>query len=344
MSTHVVVVSGGPGMEHGVSLRSASCLIAGLRSCGYIVTALVCARDGRWLSPSESEVQIASGIGVETGEFSPLQAMQRWICASDLVFPCMHGQWGEDGCLQGALEILGVPYVGCGVTASSLCLDKASFKHLLAGVGVAHVDAVELSITEYRSQPMRLAHALAQRHETAMIVKPTSGGSSIGVSKATTAEELSSSLEFAFRHDSRVLVEEAITGVRELAVGVVEYGSTLRLSEIAEEINAGRILDFDAKYSATSTVWTEVPAKLPSHIIRDLHDTAERVFRAVRGRGLARIDFFYVEANDELLINEVNTSPGLTTASTFPRQWAASGVPFPELLRNIVTNALGQAR
>jgi D-alanine-D-alanine ligase len=262
------------------------------------------------------------------------------LASVDVVFPVLHGAYGEDGTIQGLLEIAGVPYVGAGVLASAAGMDKEFTKKLLEAEGLP----VGRHTVLRGSQPT-LSAAQRERLGLPVFVKPARGGSSIGVSRVSTWEELPTAVARARRHDPKVIVEGAIAD-RELECGVLEFpDGTVQASAVGEIRVAGvrgrddSFYDFATKY-LDDAAELDVPAKLDDDVADVVRQLAIRAFTAIDCQGLARVDFFLTE--DGPLLNEVNTMPGFTTISMFPRMWAASGVDYPTLLATMVDTALAR--
>ena len=271
---------------------------------------------------------------------TPLAAAAEILASVDVVFPILHGPYGEDGTIQGLLELAGLPYVGAGVLASAAGMDKEFTKKLLAVEGLPIGDYAVL-----RSRQDRPAAEDLDRLGFPMFVKPARGGSSIGVSRVTAAAELPGAIAQARRHDPKVILEAEIRG-RELECGVLEFpDGSLGASTIGEIRVAGvsgredGFYDFDTKY-LDDAAELDVPADVDDAVADSLRDLAIRTFTALDCQGLARVDFFLTE--DGPVVNEINTMPGFTTISMYPRMWAASGVDYPTLVATMVETALAR--
>jgi D-alanine-D-alanine ligase len=253
----------------------------------------------------------------------------------DVVFPVLHGPYGEDGTIQGLLELAGVPYVGAGVFASAAGMDKEFSKKLCAAAGLPIGDYVVLR----PGQSAPTANDL-DRLGFPLFVKPARGGSSIGVSRVSAESGLASAIADARRHDPKVIVEAAIEG-RELECGVLEFpDGSVRASTIGEiRVPGVGVYDFDTKY-LDDAAELDVPAALDDHVAKTLQSLAIRTFTALDCQGLARVDFFLTDSGP--VVNEINTMPGFTTISMFPRMWGASGVDYPTLLGTMVQTALAR--
>jgi D-alanine-D-alanine ligase len=356
----VAVLFGGRSSEHAISCVSAGSILRNLDPERFEVVAVGITPDGSWvLTDGDPEalaitnrqlptVSAASGTELalsadplRAGQLVSLSPSGAEVLASvDVVFPVLHGPYGEDGTIQGLLELAGVPYVGAGVLASAAGMDKEFTKKLLVAEG--------LPIGEYavlRASDPELDADQRARLGLPAFVKPARGGSSIGVSRVTGWEELPAAIEYARRHDPKVIVESAIVG-RELECGVLEFPDGTMQASIVGEIRVAGVrgredafYDFATKY-LDDAAELDVPAKIDDDVSDTLRDLAIRAFKSIDGSGLARVDFFLTE--DGPLINEVNTMPGFTKISMYPRMWAANGVDYQTLLSTMVDTALAR--
>jgi D-alanine-D-alanine ligase len=306
----VAVLAGGRSSEHEVSLESAAAVRKGLADAGHDVIDVLLARDGTWSCGGDA-------VLLEPG---------RGLLGCDVVWPVLHGPFGEDGSVQGLLELVDVAYVGAGVLASAVCMDKLVFKDLMKAHGIPQVDYVAVRLGE--DSPLAAP----------AFVKPSRLGSSVGISKATDDGELRTAIATAFAHDPRVIVEALSPGMEvECAVLGNDDPEASQPGEIV--VNADWY-DYEAKYTPGG-MDLQVPARLGEDVRERVRELAVEVFRMVGCEGLARVDFF-VEDGDRVLVNELNTMPGFTPTSVYPKLWELSGVPFPELSDRLV--ALGVER
>ena len=356
----VAVVFGGRSNEHAISCVSAGSILRNLDPDRFEVTAIGITPAGSWVLTDGNpdaltisdrqlpEVSAASGTELalpadpgRRGQLVSLQPAAGEVLASvDVVFPVLHGPYGEDGTIQGLLELAGVPYVGAGVLASATGMDKEFTKKLLAAEGLPIADHVVLRPSRPTLHPEE-----RERLGLPVFVKPARGGSSIGVSRVAAWDELAAAVANARRHDPKVIVEAAVGG-RELECGVLEMpDGTVEASTLGEIRVAGvrgredAFYDFATKY-LDDAAELDVPAKVDDDVADAVRQLAIRGFRAIDCQGLARVDFFLTE--DGPVINEINTMPGFTTISMFPRMWAASGVDYPTLLATMVETALAR--
>ena len=335
----VAVVYGGRSSEHAISCVSAGSILRHLDPGRFDVVPVGIARDGSWLRADVDPGELAIADGrlpeVSGGSDTPLAQAGAILASVDVVFPILHGPYGEDGTIQGLLELAGLPYVGAGVFASAAGMDKEFAKKILAAEGLPVGDFVVLR--PHQSCP---AAADLERLGFPLFVKPARGGSSIGVSRVAGPDELADAIAEARRHDPKVVIEAAIDG-RELECGVLEFpDGSVKASTIGEiRVPGVGVYDFETKY-LDDAAELDVPAALPDTDVTLLQDLAIRTFNALDCQGLARVDFFLTA--DGPVVNEINTMPGFTTISMYPRMWAASGVDYPTLVGTMVETALAR--
>lgn len=344
----VAVVYGGRSSEHAISCVSAGSILRNLDPGRFEVVPIGIARDGSWLredvDPDDLTISDGKLPEVRGGQGSPLDHVGEILAGVDVVFPILHGPYGEDGTIQGLLEMAGLPYVGAGVLASAAGMDKEFAKKLMAAEGLPIGDYLVLRPGRNQPVPEDLA-----RLGLPLFVKPARGGSSIGVSRVTEAGDLTAAITAARRHDPKVIIEAGIDG-RELECGVLEFpDGTVRASTIGEIRVAGAaddspdgspdFYDFETKY-LDDAAELDVPAQVDDRTEKLLQDLAIRTFSALDCQGLARVDFFLTK--DGPVINEINTMPGFTTISMYPRMWGASGMDYPTLLGTMVDTALAR--
>ena len=322
----VVVLAGGRSSEHEVSLSSGAAVRDGLLAGGHRVISVEIGRDGRWRRDGE-ELSVTPGAG---------------LLGADVVFPVLHGPYGEDGTVQGLLEMLDVAYVGAGVTASAVCLDKVLFKELMSTVAVPQVDYRGVRARRFAAAR---AEVLGELGELGLpvFVKPAHLGSSVGIVKVSEPSALEGALESAFGHDSLVIVEALGVGV-EVECAVLESpagaaGPGALASEPGEILLAGEWYDYAAKYTPGG-MELGVPAGISEGARERVRELAVQSFLAGGCEGLARVDFFV--AGERVLVNELNTMPGFTPTSVYAKLMAASGVPYPELLERLCHLALAR--
>ena len=365
--TRVAVVFGGRRAEHAISCVSAGSVLAALDPERYEVVPVGITRDGRWVLHDGAALAIEGGrlpevtdgtavslVGDPAGRGLAVldagQAIGR-LTEVDVVFPVLHGAYGEDGTIQGLLEMSGLPYVGSGVFASAASMDKEFTKKLLAAAGIPQGDHVVLrdSSGALCPDPAVLDEAARERLGLPVFVKPSRAGSSIGITKVTDWAQFPEAVATAAAVDAKVIVEAAIPG-REIECGVLAgVGGGLPEASLPAEIRlrpGTDWYDFDAKY-LEDAVEFDIPAQLTPEQTAAVQELSRRAFLAMDCAGLARVDFFLSTdpetGADRWVVNEVNTMPGFTPISMFPRMWAASGVSYPELVDRLVASALDGA-
>ena len=357
----VAVVFGGRSSEHAISCVTAGSVLQAIDPSRYDVVPIGIATDGRWVlesadpgrlrlesaerlpsvDESAAPVMLAQGASATDLVVTEPSAPPRTLGEVDVVFPLLHGPWGEDGTIQGMLEMAGVRYVGAGVLASAVSMDKAFMKVVLAAAGLPVMPYTTLTAQQWAANAAGCAERVA-RLGFPSFVKPARGGSSIGISKIHDASELGEAVEEAMRHDPKVLVEAAAQGAREVECGVLQaLDGTPETSVPAEIKVAGdhEFYDFAAKYLPEEHTELQVPADLPLDCADQVRAMSARAFEAVGCEGLARVDFF-LRPDGSLVVNEINTMPGFTPTSMFPRMWAASGVPYADLVDRLIRLAL----
>lgn len=356
----VALLFGGRSSEHGISCATAAGVLSAIDRERFEVVPIGITPTGAWtLQPDDPELfalraelpEVAdNGTRVRLPDvagsraFTVVEADGATRSVDiDVVFPILHGRFGEDGTVQGALELLGVPYVGNGVLASALAMDKHMAKTVLAAHGIEVAPWVALTPDAWARQRAELESRIREL-ELPVFVKPSRAGSSVGVTKVADWVELDAAVEIAFAEDFTVLVEAAVTG-RELECAVLEGrdGAAPRTSVAGEIVVTGRdFYDFEAKYLDPDAAQLVCPAPLDEARLIELQRIAAQSFAAIGGAGLARVDFFV--DGDRFVVNEVNTMPGFTPISMFPTCWQASGVSYPELITELIELGLASIR
>lgn len=351
----VGVVFGGRSGEHAVSLVSARSVMEAIDRQRYEVVPIGISREGRWIAGADAMGELEErlppstpaallpepGAGAALQRVSPGAGGARTlapITELDVIFPVLHGPMGEDGTIQGLLELADVPYVGCGVLASAVGMDKAAFKDVMRANGVPVVEHVLLT----RRQVLADAGACADRVEAALdypvFCKPANMGSSVGVVKATDRASLLAGLAEAARWDRRLIVERGVHA-REIEISVLG-NEEVRASVPGEIVPCHDFYDYEAKYETGDDSERIIPAVLPEGLGERLQEVAVRAFRLIDGAGLARVDFLLERGTRAFYLNEVNTLPGFTSISMYPKLWEASGVTYPELIDRLIQLAI----
>lgn len=360
----VGVIFGGRSGEHEVSIRSARAVIEAMDATKYEVVPIAITKEGNWLAPAAAAellplpTQQLLSSGTRSGKKEDVTILGDPSRAGlvrlsnngdraeaiDVVFPVLHGTYGEDGTLQGLLEMAAVPLVGCGTLASACGMDKVTMKALFRNARLPICEYAWFLRTEWESEPEKVSRRIMRSIGFPAFVKPANLGSSVGISKATDAATLARSVELAARYDRKIIVETAVEG-RELECAVIgnDKPQASLPGEYVIHDEAARFLDYTEKYSSTGNVEFVVPAKVSKATVRKIQRMAVRAFQAIDGSGLSRVDFF-LQRDGELLVNEINTLPGLTDVSGFPKMWEASGNPFPRVIDQLIEFAMERHR
>ena len=354
----VGVIFGGRSGEHEVSIRSARAIVEAIDRRKFEVVPIAITEAGKWLAPAQSaqllpaavhsllpsKTHTASGEVALLGDPShkgliALESNEQSFSGEklDVVFPALHGPFGEDGTLQGLLEMADVPYVGCGVLASACGMDKVTMKSLFVQAGLPICKHVWFLRSQWRNDPAKVIRKVTTDIGLPCFVKPANLGSSVGVSRATDKQSLTNAIDLAAEYDRKIIVEEELVA-REIECAVLgndEPKASLPGEYVIYD-EAARFLDYTEKYASTGNVSFVVPAPLSKSMMTKIQRMAIRAFQSVDGSGLARVDFFLPRNGGELVINELNTMPGLTEVSGYPKMWEASGLSFPKLLETLI--------
>ncbi len=366
----VAVLFGGQSSEHEVSRVSAQSVIDNIDKLKYDVEMIGITKDGQWLTYEGPTEKIGSGEWQEIAERQLIeQASQRQLlieqykgdadggdeaytavipnnsargiiadCAKapiDVVFPVLHGCNGEDGTIQGLFELAGIPYVGCGVLGSSVGMDKAYTKIIFEKEGLPQGDYLVFSRKQVYYQNDDVVKQVEGRLTYPCFVKPSNAGSSVGVNKANNRDELIRALDIAAKNDRRILVEEFING-REIECAVLGNDCPIA-STVGEVVPYNDFYDYEAKYQVGDSSRVVIPAEnLPTETVEKIREYAVRAFKCLDCAGLSRVDFFVHKVTGEIYINEINTLPGFTQISMYPKLWAQSGIPYPELIDRLI--------
>lgn len=333
MKKVAAVLFGGASGEHEVSIKSAFSILSNIDYEKYNVKPIYINKENKWFeqgllqSPPQAESQI---VVTHSNEYDPFQLNSD----VDVVFPITHGPFGEDGHFQAILEIMNVPYVGCDVLSSAIGMDKAVMKDIFAANEIPQGLYMYFYETEFLSSQESVLTSIEEGLKYPCFIKPANLGSSVGINKARNRSELINALEVAFRHDSKVVVEEFIKA-REIEIGVLG-NNPYTLSSVGEISTTADFYDYEAKYVSTNQNQINIPANIPSNIESQIKDLAVKVANAINVKGLSRIDFFYDEINNRVLINEINTLPGFTKHSMYPMLFDHIGISYKELISNLL--------
>ena len=350
----VGVIFGGRSGEHEVSLVSAASVLHALDREKYDVVPVGIAPDGRWISSP-------SALSMLTGKQSLEQEAERVLVPEpnrqalisatggmldplplDVVFPLVHGTYGEDGTLQGLLELANIPYVGAGVLGSAVGMDKIVQKQLFAHAGIPVPTYQGYASGEATNHPLRVVKDVERSFHYPVFVKPANTGSSVGISKAHDRRELKEAMEVAAQYDRKIIVEQAVPDAREIELSLLGNDDPVA-SVPGEIIPSNEFYDYDAKY-VDGKSRAVIPAPLPRAVVRRLQTFAVRAFRVIDCAGMARADFFVVRRTNRIYLNELNTIPGFTSISMYPKLWEASGMSYRELLDRLIALAMERHR
>ncbi len=360
----VGVIFGGRSGEHEVSVRSARSVIEAIDKSKYDVVPIAITKEGNWLGPAAAAQLLPESTQrrLSNAKFSDdkndvallgdpsrnglvrLDAGDKSVERLDVIFPVLHGTYGEDGTLQGLLEMAAIPFVGCGTLASACGMDKVTMKALFKEAGLPICRYTWLLRPDWESDPNKVTRRIAREIGFPCFVKPANLGSSVGVSKATDKASLARAIELGARYDRKIMVEEEVVG-REIECAVMgndEPRASLPGEYVIHEESA-RFLDYTEKYASTGHVEFIVPARISKTVIKQIQKMAVTAYKAIDAAGLSRVDFF-LPKDGELLVNEINTLPGLTDVSGFPKMWKATGIPFTRVIDQLIEFAIERSR
>lgn len=343
----VAILFGGRSAEHEVSIASAASVIRSLDPAKYIAVPIGISKDGRWLAGDGAQKMLADTIRQGRHVLLPAEPGAAMLALDakgsnaalsvDVVFPVLHGTYGEDGTVQGLLELANLPYVGCGVLASALGMDKEVQKRLFEHAGLPVVKYYPVPRGRWERHASAVIEEVRRSFHFPVFVKPATLGSSVGMTKAHNVGELTEGLRLAAQFAEKILVERSIAG-REIEVSVLGNEDP-RASVPGEIVPHREFYDYTAKYTEEGTELI-VPAPLAARQTAKVQDYAVRAFQAIEGRGMARVDFFLERHSGRFYVNEINTIPGFTSISMYPRMWEASGIRYPELIDRLIQLAL----
>lgn len=322
----VLLICGGKSTEHKVSLMSAKSILENIDYKNFEITTCIIDLNNNWYEYLGEAKNILKWKGKNK---RPISNIIEYIKYFDIVFPITHGNNGEDGKLQGMLDLFNIKYVGCKTLSSAICMDKAMSKVIFKHLNIPQVPFIIIKNKNYDLDE------IINQLDFPLIVKPANGGSSIGINKATNARQLKKAINYAFKFDNKIIVEKFIKA-RELECAFIEDKNYF-ISEIGEIVAANDFYDYDAKYENKDS-YTIIPAELNSNISEKIKTYAKEAIEGLDCKGLARIDFFYDEDNDDIYLNEINTLPGFTTISMYPQLFINQGITYQELITKLLNN------
>lgn len=346
----LAVIFGGMSTEHDVSIASETSVIQNLKQDKYEIHPIYLDKEGNWYRYTKKIEEIRNiEVGEEIDEVEELKEPMEYLKKMDCIFPVLHGLYGEDGTIQGLFELLKVPYVGCEVLASSISMDKVYTKIIFEKAGLKQAPYayirkekeqyrfISKDFTEETCSFDEISKKIEEELTYPMFVKPSNSGSSVGVRKVTKKQELDEAILYASQYDTKVLIEQGING-RELECAVLG-NEEVKASHIGEILSAEEFYDFESKYHNQESK-TIIPKDLPKEVTEEIRKQAIKAFKAVDGKGLSRVDFFLENETNEIIINEINTMPGFTKISMYPKLWEESGISYPNLLDKLIELAI----
>ncbi|WP_099204429.1 D-alanine--D-alanine ligase family protein [Scatolibacter rhodanostii] len=347
----VAVIFGGASSEHEVSLMSVTSVLANLSEEKYEKVMLGITKNGHWLLYQGSIDKIITGEWEQDESCVPAflspdshthgiivcKDHNTEILPVDVIFPVLHGKNGEDGTIQGLFQLSGIPFVGCDTLSSAICMDKAVTHSLLTATNIEQANYLWFYASRYETAADVIRNKIVARLEFPVFVKPANAGSSVGVSRVNSADEIDAAVRKAAKEDSKIVVESGIMG-QEVECSVLGNGYEAKASIVGEIGASAEFYDYDDKYrNGTSQLY--IPARISEETAEKIRETAVRAYRWLGCSGLARVDFFVRESDGAVILNEINTLPGFTSISMYLKLWEATGLPFTELLDELITCA-----
>lgn len=346
----LAVIFGGMSTEHDVSIVSGVSVIKHLDKEKYDIFPTYIDREGIWYTYNEPIENIKlKQVGEKIENIEKIDNICAYLKEMDCIFPVLHGLYGEDGTIQGLFELLKIPYVGCKVIASSIAMDKAYAKVIFEKAGLKQAPYVYMRayenqyilIDEHFNEETYSLEEVSKKVENKitypMFVKPSNSGSSVGIKKVKNEEELREAIVYASQYDCKIIVEQGIDA-REIECAVLG-NEEVKASCVGEILSAEEFYSFDSKYKNAESM-TVIPADLPNQISEEIRKQAVKAFKAINGKGLSRVDFFVERETNQIIINEINTLPGFTNISMYPKLWEASGISYTELLNELIKLAI----
>lgn len=328
---HILLIFGGTSSEHEVSLKSAKSIYENIDKEEFDISMVYISKDNTWHKFDGNFDRALNGTWLEENEDTDIFNIIKYLTYFDVVFPILHGINGEDGRLQGLLELFNIPYVGCPLFASAIGIDKVYSKILFKNANIPVLPSVSIDKNNY------MIEDVVYKLDFPMIVKPSNGGSSIGINVANSVSELDDMIKEAGKYDNKILIEPFIQG-QELECAILEKDEIIA-STVGEIIPANDFYDYNAKYENKESI-TLIPANIPSEIEKQIQEYAKKAFRILGCKDLARVDFFYDKNTKKIYLNEINTLPGFTTISMYPKLLESDGISYKELLTALIRNSL----
>lgn len=344
------VIFGGKSTEHEVSVVSGSSIIKNLDKTKYEITPIYISKEGNWYiyKKEVEEIEIFN-IGENPKELEKIENEFKELKKQDIIFPVLHGLYGEDGTIQGLLELIQKPYVGCKVLSSSLCMNKIYTKIIFEKAKINQAKAIILNVSNKGSyiyiddelnhiekSIQEISQIIEQKLKYPVFIKPSNSGSSVGVNKATQKKDLEEAIKKAQKYDKEILIEQAIIG-KEVECAVIGTDK-VEASCVGQILSADEFYDYNSKYKNAESK-TIIPAKIPEQVQEQVRKIAIKAYKAVNATGLARVDFFIEEKTNKIYINEINTMPGFTEISMYPKLWDHNGIKYNKLLDMIIEDS-----
>ena len=344
---NLAVIFGGMSTEHDVSIVSGMSVIKNLNKEKYNIFPIYIDNNGEWYKYTKNlnEIEIPK-VGEKIGNIEKIENQLEYIKKMDCIFPVLHGLYGEDGTIQGLFELLKIPYVGCRVLASSICMDKVYAKIVFEKAKIPQADYIYLkneniyvdeNMDEIELNNNEIVELVSKKLGFPVFVKPSNSGSSVGISKAIDDESLIRAIEEAAMYDNKILIEKGING-KEVECAVLG-NDKIEASTVGQIFSAEDFYSYDAKYNNSESK-TKIPADIDEDKINEIRRLAIKAFKAVDGKGLARVDFFVEDETNKVIINEINTMPGFTEISMYPKLWNSVGLNYSDLLTKLIELSL----
>jgi len=350
----VGIIFGGRSGEHEVSYFSATSIINAIDKNKYEVIPIGITKKGKWISPEETAYALKSGkiegkssvvlLGDPSSKnLIKINSNRRLNNISsgenlDVIFPVLHGPYGEDGTMQGLLELANTPYVGAGVAASAISMDKDLMKIIFKQKNLPILNWLTIKRKKWQKDKKEILSLIQNKFEYPIFVKPTNLGSSVGITKVKQKKELEGAIDLASSYDRKILIEQGLEGVREIECSVLGNDEP-QASVVGEVKPAGEFYDYDSKYIDERTQLI-IPAELPKEVSKKIREIAIQAFKTIDAAGMARVDFFVSKKDNKIFLNEINTIPGFTSVSMYPRLWKASGISYSDLIDRLIQLAL----
>lgn len=334
MALKLLLLCGGRSEEHDVSLNSARSFIDAVDK-DILLDPIVIDKSGKLLSKEDSLARLEQNQPESNKKPRPINQLS--LNKYDLVFPLLHGPYGEDGSMQGFLKLNSAKFVGSDVLASAASMDKIIMKTIFGAIGIPQVDYIAISRHNWQTIPEVILESL-EKFSFPLFIKPANLGSSIGISRANDFQELRTAIDLAAKYDRRIIVEQGLSGARELEIAVLGNDEP-RVSVVGEIVFDSDIYDYETKYTANQAK-LQIPADIPKYVAKQCEELALRAYKIIDAAGLARIDFFFDEVKNKVYLNEINTLPGFTQTSMYPKLWQASGLSYSELINELISLAL----